>query len=112
VIDESPGIALARLLGEEGFEVHVYDPVATDAALDALGELARGANSVEDVLARSDVTVIATPWPEFAELPVDVVKREGRHVVIDCWRLLPEERYEGEIEVIRLGQAVQESNPV
>jgi UDPglucose 6-dehydrogenase len=112
VIDESPGVALARLLGDEGFEVHVYDPVATDAALDALGELAQGADSVENLLARSDVTVIATPWPEFAELPVDAVKRERRHVVIDCWRLLPEERYEDEIEIIRLGQALEESSPV
>ena len=31
VIDESPGIALARLLGNAGYEVRVYDPVATEA---------------------------------------------------------------------------------
>ena len=42
VIEESPGIALAQLLGNAGYEVRVYDPVATEAALEALGGLAEG----------------------------------------------------------------------
>jgi UDPglucose 6-dehydrogenase len=112
VIDESPGVALARLLGEAGYEVHVYDPVAMDAALDVLGGLAHGSASAADVLTRSAVTVITTPWPEFAELPIHAIKREGRPVVIDCWRLLPNEGYEEAIEIVRLGRALEESTPV
>jgi UDPglucose 6-dehydrogenase len=112
VIDESPGVALARLLGEAGYEVHVYDPVAMDAALDVLGGLAHGSASAADVLTRSAVTVITTPWPEFAELPIHAIKREGRPVVIDCWRLLPDEGYEDVIEIVRLGRALEESTPV
>lgn len=112
VIDESPGVALARLLGEAGYEVHVYDPVAMDAALDVLGGLAHGSTSAADVLTRSAVTVITTPWPEFAELPIHAIKREGRPVVIDCWRLLPNEGYEEAIEIVRLGRALEESTPV
>ena len=112
VIDESPGVALARLLGEAGYEVHVYDPVAMDAALDVLGGLAHGSASAADVLTRSAVTVITTPWPEFAELPIHAIKREGRPIVIDCWRLLPNEGYEDVIEIVRLGRALEESTPV
>lgn len=112
VIDESPGVALARLLGEAGHDVLVYDPVAMDAALDDLGDLARGAATVEDLLARADVTVIATPWPEFAQLPLDAIKREGRLVVIDCWRLLGPERHDDGIEIVWLGQPLEESSPV
>jgi UDPglucose 6-dehydrogenase len=112
VIDESPGVALARLLGEAGYEVHVYDPVAMDAALDVLGGLAHGSASAADVLTRSAVTVITTPWPEFAELPIHAIKREGRPIVIDCWRLLPNEGYEDVIEIVRLGKALEESTPV
>jgi UDPglucose 6-dehydrogenase len=112
VIDESPGVALARLLGEAGYEVHVYDPVAMDAALGVLGGLARGSTSAADVLTRSAVTVITTPWPEFAELPIHAIQREGRPVVIDCWRLLPNEGYEDAIEIVRLGRALEESTPV
>jgi UDPglucose 6-dehydrogenase len=113
VIDESPGIALARLLGNAGYEVRVYDPVATEAALDALGGLAQGSSSVAELLAQSDVAVIATPWREFAELPTDALEREGRRtVVIDCWRLLPDGADGGAIEIVRLGRAFEEVSPV
>ena len=113
VIDESPGVALARLLGEAGYEVRVYDPVATEAALHALGGLAQGSSSVADLLAQSDVAVIATPWAEFAELPTEALEREGRRtVVIDCWRLLPEEADGGPVEIVRLGRPLEEASPV
>lgn len=113
VIDESPGVALARLLGNAGYEVRVYDPVATDAALQALGGLAQGSSSAAELLAQSDVTVIATPWPEFAELPLEALEREGRPaVVIDCWRLLPEEASNGAVEIVRLGRALEETSQV
>ena len=45
VIEESPGLALARLLGSAGYEVRVYDPVATEAGVRALGGLAHGCSS-------------------------------------------------------------------
>jgi UDPglucose 6-dehydrogenase len=114
VIDESPGIALARLLGDEaGYEVNLYDPVALDAALEVLGGGAHGCVSIADLLERSDVVVIATPWPEFAALPFDALERRGdRLVVIDCWRLLPDETYAEAIDIVRLGQALEESSTV
>jgi UDPglucose 6-dehydrogenase len=113
VIEESPGVALARLLGNAGYDIHVYDPVATQAAVRALGGLAHGSSSVAELLAQSDVVVIATPWAEFAELPVEALEREGKRViVIDCWRLLPEEVDGGAIEVVRLGRPLEEASPV
>jgi UDPglucose 6-dehydrogenase len=113
VIEESPGVALARLLGNAGYDVHVYDPVAMEAGLDALKGVARGSSSVAELLAESDVAVIATPWPEFAELPIETLDREGkRAVVIDCWRLLPEAVGGGAIEVVRLGRALEEASTV
>ena len=113
VIDESPGIALARLLGHEaGHDVVVYDPVATEAALRVLDGAAQGSASMRDLLERSDVVVIATPWPEFADLPADSLAREGEPlVVIDCWRLLAEGQYDDAIEIVRLGRALHESAP-
>jgi UDPglucose 6-dehydrogenase len=113
VVEESPGVSLARLLGKSGYEVRVYDPAATEAALDALGGLAVGASSVEELLEHSDVVVIATPWPEFAELPIGELGRKGRRtVVIDCWRLLPDDSYDGAVEIVRLGRPLDESSPV
>jgi UDPglucose 6-dehydrogenase len=113
VIEESSGIALARLLGQAGYEVNIYDPVAMDAALDALGGAAQGSASVGELLERSDVVVITTPWPEFAELPIESLEREGRRaVVIDCWGLLSEEIYGEATDIVRLGRALEESSPV
>jgi UDPglucose 6-dehydrogenase len=105
VVEESPGVALAKLLGEAGLEVVVYDPVATDAALAALGGLAHGASSAAELVERSDVVVIATPWPEFADLPLGV---DGdRSVVIDCWRLLDEDVYGEQVDIVRLGRPLE-----
>jgi UDPglucose 6-dehydrogenase len=112
VIDESPGVALAQLLGAEGYEVRVYDPVAMDAALQLLGGIAHGSASAVEVLAQSDVTVIATPWPEFADLPIDGIEREGCPIVIDCWRLLADHDYGDAIEIVRLGRPLEESSRV
>jgi UDPglucose 6-dehydrogenase len=113
VIDESPGLALAELLAKAGYEVRVYDPVATEAGVRALDGVAQGCSSAAELLAQSDVAVIATPWPEFAELPIDRLEREGKRVVvIDCWRLLPERASNGTVEVVRLGRVLEEVSPV
>jgi UDPglucose 6-dehydrogenase len=113
VIEESPGIALAKLLNDAGYDVNIYDPVAMPAALAELDGAAQGSASVADLLERSDVVVIATPSPEFAELPLKPLEREGsRPVVIDCWRVLSEEVYRGTVEVVRLGRSLEASSPV
>jgi UDPglucose 6-dehydrogenase len=106
VIDESPGVELARLLAEDGFEVHVFDPVATDVAIAALGGAATGHDSAAGVVARADVVVITTPWPEFAAIPAEAFERDGRRpVLIDCWGTMPGEGYDGAVDIIRLGRA-------
>jgi UDPglucose 6-dehydrogenase len=114
VIDESPGVALARLLAEEtGTEVVVYDPVAMDGALSALDGAVQGSASVAELLERSDLAVITTPWPEFANLPIEALERNGeRLVVIDCWRVLNREKYGDAIDIVRLGRSLPESTPV
>jgi UDPglucose 6-dehydrogenase len=113
VIEESPGLALATRLATAGYEIHIYDPVATDAALGALDGQAHGCSSAAELMQHSDVAVIATPWPEFAQLPIEALEREGRRaVVIDCWRLLPEGRPNGNVEIVRLGRALEEASPV
>jgi UDPglucose 6-dehydrogenase len=111
VVDESPGIALARLLGQAGYAVYVYDPVALDAALPAIGGVAQGCSSVAEVLERSDIVVITTPWPEFAELPITAFKA-SHPAVVDCWRLLSDDVYGDSLDIVRLGRAVSDLSPV
>ncbi len=109
VIDESPGVALAALLARDGYDVSVYDPVAVDSALRALPEDIHGCASAAELLERSDVVVITTPWPEFADLPLGSLDtRPERRVVIDCWGILSEDRYGEAIEIVRLGRTLED----
>jgi UDPglucose 6-dehydrogenase len=113
VIDESPGMALARRLGQDGYDIGVYDPVALAGARRALEGLAEDVESASALLERSDVVVIATPWREFADLPLDSLSREGDPlVVIDCWRLLSEGDHGDAVEIVRLGRGLEETSPV
>jgi UDPglucose 6-dehydrogenase len=108
VVEESPGIALAELLAGSGVrEINVFDPVATGAASELLGDRARACASAGEVLERSDVVVIATPWREFAHLPVErTADRDRKPVVIDCWRLLGDDMEEA-VELVRLGMPLE-----
>jgi UDPglucose 6-dehydrogenase len=109
VIDESPGVALAALLARDGYDVSVYDPVAVDAALRRLPEDVHGCASTAELLERSDVVVITTPWPEFADLPLGALNGgPGRRVIIDCWGVLSEDRYGEAIEIVRIGRTFED----
>ena len=109
VIEESPGVALAGLLARDGYDVSVYDPVAVEAALGRLPEAVHGCASAAELFERSDVVVITTSWPEFADLPLESVNgRAERRVVIDCWGILPEDRYRGAFEIVRLGRRLED----
>jgi UDPglucose 6-dehydrogenase len=108
VIEESPGIALAHLLAEEGHNVNVYDPAALEPALRALPDAVNGCGSVAELMATCDVVAITTPWPEFAALPLQPAASAGeRVVVIDCWGLLSGEGHGEAVEIVRLGRSLE-----
>ena len=72
-----------------------------------LGAGVRPCASAGEVLERSDVVVITTPWREFAHLPLErVADRERKPVLIDCWRLLGDEMA-GAVEIVRLGTPLE-----
>jgi UDPglucose 6-dehydrogenase len=103
VVEESPGVALAMRLWEAGYLVKVFDPTALDAARTILGTKAAAASM--DACARAaDVLIITTPWPVFSSLDLVSLRRTGkRSVIIDCWRVLPKERFKDVAEVVYLG---------
>jgi len=113
VVEASAGVALARLLGEAGYDVRIYDPVATQTAVDALDGLAQGSASAAELLDQADMAVIATPWPEFAEVAIGGLERAGGpRVVIDCWRILPDDVGGEAVEIVHLGRTLEQPIPV
>jgi UDPglucose 6-dehydrogenase len=108
VIEESPGVAMASDLADAGYRVLVSDPEALGAAAAVLGSKVEAVATAEECAARSDLLIIATPWPCFRELRLQALWRSGRRLpVIDCWRLLPPAEFAEVVELVYLGQGRQ-----
>jgi len=107
VIEESQGVAIAKYLLESGARVVVHDPQAMDNARQQLSGRVTFANSPSDCAGQADVLAITTPWPEFRNLrPEDFKRDTGTPVVLDCWRILPRERFEGLVDYLMLGYGI------
>jgi UDPglucose 6-dehydrogenase len=89
VIEESQAIQLCRMLSEQGFTVHAYDPAAAAAAARVLPASVKFAESAAACVEHADVVIVVTPWQEFLALDAVSFARPGkRRTVIDCWRVL------------------------
>jgi len=103
VIDESPGVALAIGLSHAGYLVKAFDPLALAAAEEILGKEVI-AKSMETCVREAHLVVITTPWPAFSSLNPASLRRRGKPpVILDCWRILPKEQFEGMAEIVYLG---------
>jgi UDPglucose 6-dehydrogenase len=104
VIEESPGVALAARLSEERFEVYVHDPKALSGAMAQLQDKVVPILSAEECVRAVDALVIATPWPEFKQIPPAAFARAGRRLqVLDCWRMLDREKFGAVADIHYLG---------
>ena len=83
VIDESPGVALATPSGTRGLRRERLRPGRPRRRAPRTAgrhlRLLIGCRTLE----RSDVVVITTPWPEFADLPLDSLDRDREGPVRD-----------------------------
>jgi UDPglucose 6-dehydrogenase len=105
VVEESPGLLLARELSESGVQVVAYDPAANQNAQRTLGDTdVRFAESVVDALEDAGVVVVATAWPEFTQIDATLLDRAAAGcVVIDCWRMLDPDALGDSAEYVPLG---------
>lgn len=81
-VRESPALRIAALLVEEGAEVVAYDPEAST-------EMVGFAPSALEAVDGADVLLVATEWPEFAEVDLtEVASRMRGHRIVDARNLL------------------------
>lgn len=73
VLDESPGHILSRLLKKSHLNVVAFDPSSQEGSL-------------EGVLGKSTIIVIATPWAEFSRIDFD--QYSTVNLIIDCWDIM------------------------
>ncbi len=103
VVDESPGVHLVQELAARGHDVVAYDPAANEPAARMLGQDS-GVDVLEtsaEAVARAEVVVLATPWPEFAE--INWTAATGTRTLIDCWRIVSSDALPPEIGCVTLG---------
>jgi UDPglucose 6-dehydrogenase len=104
VVEESQGLQLADSLLRSGARVVVYDPAGMENARRHLAGRVVFAAGAADCARQADILAITTPWPEFRDLqPSDFARSGSRAVVLDCWRILPRERFEPVVEYLTLG---------
>ncbi|GAB4336540.1 MAG: UDP-glucose/GDP-mannose dehydrogenase family protein [Dehalococcoidia bacterium] len=74
-IRNSPALELAELLRLEGAHVAVYDPVVPAERIHVEAPEVDVVPSADQGAEGADAIVIATDWPQFHELPLDVLGR-------------------------------------
>lgn len=104
VVEESQGLLLAQMFLDRGYRVCVYDPMGMDDARRCSTRPLDYCESADECVRRSDIVVIATPWGEFSQIPVEAfIRTDSKRVVIDCWRILNTEKYNEIVDYEALG---------
>lgn len=89
VVEESPGVFLARALSDAGARVVAYDPLANESARSALQYHGLIADNLEQCLKDADVVLVTTPDDEFRALePAHFLQGRESVTVVDFWRCL------------------------
>jgi UDPglucose 6-dehydrogenase/GDP-mannose 6-dehydrogenase len=87
-VRESPAFPVVERLLAEGADLRVYDPVATEAFLDACPSPAPAAAATLADALEADAVVIVTRWSEFAEIPELLRARQTAPLVVDGRRMI------------------------
>lgn len=104
IIEASQSVEIAKVMAERGYSVTVYDPLGMENAKQFLGNKVKYANSTAECLKNAQVCIIATPWKEFKRLrPRDFNLLHSPSIIIDCWRILNRNQFNGKIEYVGIG---------
>jgi UDPglucose 6-dehydrogenase len=105
VIEKSQGVALGRMLLDEGYRVTLADPLSVAEARAHFGPAVEATADFRQAISEADVAVITTPWPELASLPLDIFARPaGPLPIIDPWGMLKNTAVAAAARVILLGR--------
>jgi UDPglucose 6-dehydrogenase len=90
---DSPSIALAHALIEEGATVHAYDPVGVERAKPLLPKCVRYHGSALAAARGAHIAVVVTEWDEFRELDFALLKRTmASPLLVDLRNMFSEEK--------------------
>jgi UDPglucose 6-dehydrogenase len=106
VVEEAAGFLLAKELAGRGVQVLAFDPAYGKQSPVGVADGICFADTADECIAKSDVVVLATAWPEFNKIPRQQWARnsqQGPRTVIDCWRTLTSLQDEPGVHYLGLG---------
>ena len=109
LVEESVSLSLCLALGQAGYRVSGFDPLANAEATRALGAGYDVAPSLAECLRDADLVFIANPDPVFASLRPEQLRRTGgeKLPVVDFWRCLnPQARSAAWVDYIPGGRCL------
>ncbi len=93
VVEESVAIAVVKTLAKRGIKLSLYDPAATETAVEELGGLENVTFTLSEYecVKGKSVCFVATPWRHFHELKSEKIldAMEGDSIILDAWGILP-----------------------
>ncbi len=110
VVEESPGVYLARAMADAGYRVIGYDPLASETARTPLQYHGLIAENLDQCLEDADVVLVTTPDEVFRALGAGDFLRGRDHVtVVDFWRCLsPEVASDPGIRYVPIGRCLDD----
>jgi UDPglucose 6-dehydrogenase len=87
VLEESQGLALARVLADRGARVRAFDPLAARSAAPHLEPQVMIVDSLREAVAGAEVVFVTNPDPAFTSLTAEMLQpARGPVTVVDFWR--------------------------
>jgi UDPglucose 6-dehydrogenase/GDP-mannose 6-dehydrogenase len=103
-IRESPALKIAKYLKTSGASVMVHDPIASQNALNALGDVSVNViDRWQDKLDEADGIIVATRWPEYQSLVDEKLAIKGK-IVLDARRMFSTTQFD-DTKLISVGYA-------
>jgi len=104
VVEEAQGVLLAQSLVNDGVTVIAYDPVAMDNAHPVLDNSVNFASSAKELISKSDIVIVTTPWDEFKKISyMEFARPNQPRVLIDCWRIFNNMKQKDGVIYVPLG---------
>ena len=107
VVEEAPGLLLARELAQRGVPLVLYDPACDPHCIEGRDGDIYWAQTPGECVEHSEVVILTMPWPECCSVPREQWARHSPpRTVIDCWRALDHLEHQDGVRYLPLGMGL------
>ena len=105
ITDESQALAIAKAMRRKGYAIGVYEPLGSEEAAKALGKSACYPETLEKLVAESDLIFVSNKDAVFEELPKLIRKAKSAKVIVDPWGMFESSSFGPVATYVALGRS-------